>query len=611
MESSRPSSRLFSRLPTAFTPKLVTVLREGYTRRHLLDDLLAGIIVGVVALPLAIAFGIASGVTPAQGLYTAIISGLLISLLGGSRVQIGGPTGAFVVIVYGIVSKYGYNGLATATLLAGLMLVAAGLLRLGVLVKYVPFPVTVGFTSGIASIIALGQVPSLLGLQLAKDPPEAIEKVMAYASTIRTTNLWALGTGLLALALVAGWPKFSSRFGAKVLGKIPGSLVAIIVTTALVQLVHLPVVTIGDRFGSVPSSLPHLQLPAVSLQLMRDMFQPAVTIALLAGLESLLSAVVADGMIGGRHRSNMELVAQGVANLGSAMFGGIPATGAIARTATNIKNGARSPIAGIIHALVLLLIMVFFGRWAVLIPMSTLAAILLVVAYNMSEWRAFLKLFRAPKSDLGVLLVTFFLTVLVDLTVALEVGVLMAAVLFIKRMSEVSQVGILHRELDEDKQGNDLPGEDELPPESTRTILRALPPGVFAFEVFGPVFFGAIDKFRSMMAELEQHPKVIILRMRHVLAIDSSGLHFLEEMILRCQREKVALLFSGIHMQPLVAMDKAGLLDLLGRDNLCGHLEDTLRRASELVGAPRDGLEVDAGRQTLDRVARISLHPED
>ncbi len=578
-------NEILSRLPTSFTPKLVTILRAGYSRAHFADDVLAGIIVGIVALPLGVAFGIASGVTPAQGLYTAIVAGFLISLLGGSRVQVGGPTGAFVVLVYGIVQRYGYDGLALATLLAGMILVVAGLLRLGVIIKYVPFPVTVGFTAGIAVIIALGQFPALVGLQLQSDPADAIEKVLAYVAVSNTAAPVTALVGALALACVIGWPKLTNRLGWPFLGRIPGSLVAIIVTTVLVRTLNLPVQSIGDKFGAIPTTLPSLRVPHVDLALAREMFQPAIAIALLAGLESLLSAVVADGMIGGRHRANMELVAQGVANAASALFGGIPATGAIARTATNIKNGARSPVAGIVHAIVLVLIIVLFGRWASFIPLTTLAAILLVVAYNMSEWHSFLKLFRAPRSDLAILLTTFTLTVLVDLTVALEAGIVLAGVFFIKRMSDVSEIGVLHRELIQERDDRGL-SSLELGEENPGDVLRHLPRGVFVFEVFGPVFFGAIDKFRTALAIVDQRPKVIILRMRHVLAIDSTGLHFLEETIHRCRRERTHLLLSGVHVQPLAAMDRARLLDLLGEENLCGSLEEALERARVLTDNP-------------------------
>ncbi len=422
-------------MSSPFMPKLFTVLREGYTRKQFWQDLTAGVIVGIIALPLAIAFAIASGVKPEQGLYTAIIAGFLISALSGSRVQIGGPTGAFIVIVYGIVQQYGYDGLMIATFIAGIMILAMGFARLGVVIKYIPYPVIVGFTTGIALIIFSGQMRDFFGLQMANVPAEFIDKWTVYAEHFATINPHALGIGLLSLAIVVWWPKLTHR--------VPGSLIAILAATALVHVFNLPVETIGSRFGEVPSHLPKPHVPELSWSLFTKMFSPALTIALLAAIESLLSAVVADGMLGTRHRSNMELIAQGVANIVSPIFGGIPATGAIARTAANIKNGGRTPIAGLVHALTLLLIMLFFAKWAALIPMATLAAILVVVAYNMSEWHLFIKIFRSPRSDVAVLLITFLLTVLIDLTVAIEVGVVLAAFLFMRRMSMVTQVGFI------------------------------------------------------------------------------------------------------------------------------------------------------------------------
>ena len=412
-------------------PKLLTVIREGYDGEIFFKDLTAGIIVGIVALPLAIAFAIASGVKPEQGLYTAIIAGFLISILSGSRVQIGGPTGAFIVIIYGIVQKYGYDGLVIATILSGILLIVMGVAKLGSVIKYIPYPVTVGFTSGIALIIAMGQLRDFFGFHMEKVPAEFIEKVVEYVKHAGTVTPAAAAIGMLTLLIVIFWPRVTR--------KVPGSLVAIIVTTALVPLWNLNVETIGSRFGAVSSTPPTLHLPPMDWTKIPMMVSPAISIALLAGIESLLSAVVADGMTGRRHRSNMELVAQGVANIASPLFGGIPATGAIARTATNIKNGGLTPVAGIVHAVVLLLIMLFFGKWAALIPMATLAGILLVVSYNMSEYHLFIKMFKSPKSDIAVLIVTFLLTVLVDLTVAIQAGVVLAAILFMKRMADVTR----------------------------------------------------------------------------------------------------------------------------------------------------------------------------
>ncbi len=562
-----PIRRLLAKLPSSFTPILFSVLKEGYTKADFVRDLLAGIIVGIVALPLAIAFGIASGVTPAQGLITAIITGFLTAFLGGSRVQVSGPTGAFIVIIYGIIQQYGYDGLATATVMAGAMLIIMGIARFGGILQFIPFPVTVGFTSGIAVIIATGQIPSYLGLELAKDPAEWTHKIALYSRELFHANVWSIAVASLALLIILAWPRFSSRGAGKILSRIPGSLVSIVFTTALVKLLDIPVLTIADKFGEVPSSIPMPHLPQISFELMQKLFQPALTIAMLAGIESLLSAVVADGMTGHKHRSNMELIAHGISNMVSPIFGGLPSTGAIARTATNVRNGARTPISGIIHAIVLLLILLFFGKWAALIPMATLAAILLVVAYNMSEWRTFVKIFKAPKSDVLVLLMTFSLTLLVDLTVAIQVGVLAAAMLFIKRMGEVSQVNAFTKALaDNDEESND----------PMRLSARKIPDGVVVYEIYGSFFFGAMEKFKSILSELESPPKVIILRMRAVLAMDSSGLHFLEDVIRRCEKEKVRLILSGVHMQPTIAMTRAGLLERIGEDNFAAHIDQAL-----------------------------------
>jgi len=569
--------RIFSKLPSSFTPILVSILKDGYTRHDLLKDFLAGIIVGVVALPLAIAFGIASGVSPAQGLTTAIIAGVVSALLGGSRVQVSGPTGAFIVIIYGIVQKYGVDGLATATLMAGVMLIAMGLARFGGVLQFIPFPVTVGFTSGIALIIATGQIPAFLGLKLDKDPAEWVHKISTYATHLNAVNLWAIAISVLSLLLILSWPRFSNRGASKVFSRIPGSLVAILATTAMVKFLHIPVVTIGDRFGELPNMIPMPHLPAISWQLTHDMFQPALTIAMLAGIESLLSAVVADGMIGHKHRSNMELIAQGAANIISPIFGGIPSTGAIARTATNVRNGAKSPISSLVHAAVLLGIMLLFGKLAALIPMATLAAVLLVVAYNMSEWRTFLKIFKAPKSDLLVLLITFGLTVLVDLTAAIQVGVVLAAILFIRRMAEVSQVNTITKTLSDD---------DEEVSDPMNLAARQVPDGVIVYEIFGSFFFGAVEKFKSVFSELESPPKIMIIRMRAVLSMDSSGLRFLEDIIKRCQREKIRLILSGVHMQPTMAMARAGLIEQVGDENFAANIDQALAVARQHLGLP-------------------------
>lgn len=557
---------------TQLTPKLITVLREGYTARLFSRDLLAGVIVGIVALPLAIAFAIASGVKPEQGLYTAIIAGLLISVLSGSRVQIGGPTGAFIVIVYGIVSKYGYDGLATATLLAGGLLIAMGLARLGTVIEFIPFPVTVGFTTGIALIILVGQLPDFFGLGLEEVPAEFVDKLALFATHGGGANPWAILIAAATVLTILFWPRVSRR--------VPGSLVAILATTAAVQLLDLPVETIASRFGSVPDTLPAPRLPSISWELCRQMFSPALTIALLAGIESLLSAVVADGMTERRHRSNMELIAQGVANIASPIFGGIPATGAIARTATNIKNGGSTPIAGIIHAVTLLLILLFFGKWASLIPMAALAGILVVVAWNMSELNLFLKLFRGPKSDVLVLVSTFLLTVLIDLTVAIQVGVVLAALLFMRRMAEVTQVGYVTGMLEE---------KEEDPDDPLLLSRRRVPPGVEVFEVSGPFFFGAAEKFKNALSEIKEQPRILILRLRHVLTLDATALQALESVHARSRREQTTLILSGVHAQPLIVLERSGLLEKIGAENVHGNIDDALDRARTLLGLPVEG----------------------
>lgn len=548
-------------------PKLVTTLREGYSRQQFTSDLLAGVIVGIVALPLAIAFAIASGVKPEQGIYTAVVAGFLISAFSGSKVQIGGPTGAFIVIVFDIVQRYGYDGLVIATLLAGALLVVMGLARLGSMIKFIPYPVTVGFTSGIALIIFTGQLRDLLGLQLAKIPSGFLEKLAAYGEHLGSISPASAGIGLLTIAVVLFWPRVTHR--------IPGSLVAILLSTLLVSLFDLPVATIGSRFGSVPSSLPMPHLPALpDWAHLRQLFSPALTIALLAGIESLLSAVVADGMIEGRHRSNMELVGQGIANLVCPLFGGIPATGAIARTATNVKNGGRSPVAGMVHAATLLLILLFFGKWAALIPMPTLAGILVVVAWNMSEAHLFARLLRAPRGDVLVLLSTFGLTVLVDLTVAIQVGMVLAAFLFMQRMASATQVGFITRELNEEEDAED--------PLSLRH--RQVPAGVEVFEINGPFFFGAADKFKNALDTVSDPPRVLILRMRHALTLDSTALKALESVFIKSQRRGTRLLLSGVHAQPLVAMERAGFLAQLGEENVFANIDAALDRARELLG---------------------------
>lgn len=532
-------------------PKLVSSLR-GYTRAQFAADATAGVIVGIVALPLAIAFAIASGVTPDRGLFTAVIAGFLISALGGSRVQIGGPTGAFVVVVYGIVQQHGVEGLLLATMMAGVILIGFGLARLGTAIKFIPYPVTVGFTSGIALIIFSGQVKDLLGLAMGPVPTDFLEKWREYASHLGAINLWACAVAAGCLLIIRFWPRLSHR--------VPGPFVALIVATAVVTIWQLPVETIGSRFGAIHAGLPMPHLPEISLMKMRALIGPAFTIAALAAIESLLSAVVADGMIGGRHRSNMELVAQGVANIASPLFGGIPATGAIARTATNIKNGGRTPVAGMIHALTLLVITLFVGRWAALIPMAALASILVVVAWHMSEWRTFRDILSSPRSDVAVLLVTFLLTVLVDLTVAIQVGMVLAAFLFMKRMADVTNVTLV----------TDADVEDE------EIGHRRLPDGVEVYEINGPFFFGAAGQFSNTVGTITPLPKLLVIRLRHVPAMDATGIHALTRVVARANKHGTRVVLTELQPQPHHALDRSGLLDKLGPMGVTATLEEAL-----------------------------------
>ncbi len=551
-----------------FEPKLITAIKEGYSAKTFSHDLIAGIIVGIVALPLSIAFAIASGVKPEQGIYTAIVAGFLISAFSGSRVQIGGPTGAFIVIVYNIVQQYGYEGLATATFMAGIFLIILGAARMGDVIKFIPYPVTVGFTSGIALIIFTTQIRDFLGLTLTHTPEHFLAKWLAYLQNLPSINFDAFGLGILTVLIIMFWPRVTQ--------KLPGTLIAIILTTGITQLLHLPIETIGSRFGQVPSTLPMPHLPfsfPLNIDLFSKLLSPALTIALLAGIESLLSAVVADGMTGRRHRSNMELIAQGIANIASPIFGGIPATGAIARTATNIKNGGRTPVAGIIHAITLLLIFLFFGKWAALIPMATLAGILITVAYNMSEWHTFIKLFRSTKSDIAVLLITFSLTVLVDLTVAIEVGVVLAAFLFMKRMVEVTEVNALTKSIG---------AEDDESDDPNAISKRNVPSGVEVYEIYGPFFFGAAEKFKDTLREFERPPQILILRMRYVPIIDATGLRVLEDLFHRLKKSKTTLILSGVNSNLLMTLKQSGIVERIGQENIVGHIDLALARAEDI-----------------------------
>lgn len=555
-----------------FLPKLFSILKT-YSLPLFWGDLSGGIIVGIVALPLAIAFAIASGVTPDRGLTTAIIAGFLISAFGGSRVQIGGPTGAFVVIVYGIVEKHGINGLILCSLMAGIILIGMGLLRLGTVIKFIPYPLTVGFTAGIAVVIFSSQVKDFLGLKTEALPADFIEKWKIYFHGLDTIDFPTLLLSLFSMAVLFLWPRINR--------KIPGPIVAILAATAIVKIFHVPVETIGSRFGSLPMGLPLPILPQFTMSQLRELMGPAFTVALLGAIESLLSATVADGMIEGRHRSNTELIAQGLANVITPLFGGIPATGAIARTATNVKNGGRTPLAGMIHAAVLFLIALIFGRWVQMIPLSVLAAILVVVAYHISEWHAFRSLLRAPKMDASVMLSTFFLTVFVDLTVAVEVGLLMSVVLFMKRMTDVTSIREVTMELNQE----DI-DEDIVRGEAEAVSRRQVPKGVTVYEAEGVLFFGVAELFRDTFDIGRMPPKVLILRLRHVLALDATGLRALKDLRNQCRSHKTSLILSGIHVQPMIAIERSGFLNEIGQDNVVGTIDEAIERANRLMADP-------------------------
>lgn len=551
-----------------FEPKLLSTLKN-YSKELFYKDLMSGIIVGIVALPLAIAFGIASGVTPEKGLYTAIIAGFIISFLGGSKVQIGGPTGAFIVIVYGIVQEFGVAGLAIATMIAGVMLIAMGLLKLGSVIKFIPYPVVVGFTSGIALTIFTTQIKDLFGLETGALPGDFIHKWIAYGHYIDTINYWSLGVGVVSVLIIALTPKISK--------KIPGSLIAIIVMTVIVYFLREKmgvqgIETIGDRF-TIDPSLPKAATPEISFSVIQTLLPTAFTIAMLGAIESLLSATVADGVIGDKHNSNTELIAQGVANVITPIFGGIPATGAIARTMTNINNGGRTPIAGIIHAVVLLLILLFLGGLTKHIPMACLAGVLVIVAYNMSEWRTFKALMKNPKSDVAVLLATFLLTVIFDLTIAIEIGLLLAVVLFLRRISETSTVSLFK---------NDV-AESDYVEGSTEAEMLHVPDGVEVYEIEGPFFFGVANKFEETMKQIGDKPKVRIIRMRKVPFIDSTGSHNLENLIRMSSKDKTQILLSGVNENVRSVLIKVGIEKLLGAENICSNINEALARANQLV----------------------------
>ena len=548
-----------------FKPKLFTTLKN-YSKDSFMADLMAGIIVGIVALPLAIAFGIASGVSPEKGIITAIVAGFIISLLGGSKVQIGGPTGAFIVIIYGIIQEYGISGLTVATLMAGVLLVLLGVFKLGAVIKFI-----VGFTSGIAVTIFTTQIADIFGLNFGgeKVPGDFIGKWMIYFRHFDTVNWWNAIVSVVSVFIIAITPKFSK--------KIPGSLISIIVVTIAVYLMKTYggitcIDTIGDRF-TIQSQLPDAVVPELNWEAIKNLFPVAITIAVLGAIESLLSAAVADGVIGDRHDSNTELIAQGAANIIAPLFGGIPATGAIARTMTNINNGGKSPVAGIIHAVVLLLILLFLMPLAQYIPMACLAGVLVIVSYNMSGWRTFKALLKNPKSDVTVLLITFFLTVIFDLTVAIEVGLLIACVLFMKRVMETTDISVIKNEIDPNNESDLEVHEEHL----------MVPEGVEVYEINGPYFFGIATKFEEIMSELGDRPKVRIIRMRKVPFIDSTGIHNLTNLCEMSKKENIHIVLSGVNEKVHKVLEKAGFYDLLGEDNICPNINVALEKAKAIV----------------------------
>lgn len=563
-------------------PAIINSLK-GYNKSLFTQDVLSGIIVGIVALPLAIAFAIASGVTPEQGIITAIVAGLIISVLGGSKVQIGGPTGAFIVIIAGIIEQYGMQGLIVATLLAGAFLIMLGLFRLGTIIKYIPYPIVVGFTSGIALTIFATQIKDLFGLTIEGGvPSDFISKCVCYFNHFGTIDWWSTAVGLGSVVIIAGWPYINKvkyvNGHLSALNKLPGSLVAILVMTIVVLILKANglaehVDTIGDRFR-INASLPTPAVPALSWEVVRQLFAPAVTIAVLGAIESLLSATVADGVIGDRHDSNQELIAQGVANLVTPIFGGIPATGAIARTMTNINNGGRTPIAGVIHAVVLLLIFLILMPYAQYIPMACLAGVLVIVAYNMSGWRTFRQLFRNPKSDISVLLITFVLTVVFDLTVAIEVGLMLACLLCMRRMAETTQVSVLTDEIDP---------ATEVDFEATNLEHFIIPDGCEVYEINGPFFFGIANRFEEIMGRMPRRPKVRIIRMRKVPFVDSTGMHNLENLIAMSRQQGIHVILSGVIPKVQEVLMRNGFGTIVGEENIQPHINLALERAREVL----------------------------
>lgn len=545
----------------SFHPALLDSMRS-YDRQQLGADIASGLTVGVIALPLAIGFGIASGVTPGQGLWTAIVAGFLISALGGSRFQIGGPTGAFVPVLFAVVAQHGYAGLALATMMAGVMLIIMGAMKLGRLIKFIPYPVIAGFTSGIAIIILMGQLNEFLGLGL-KMPEHVPQQIGALASHISDVKWQTLAIGLLTLAVVYGWPRVTK--------KVPPSIVAVVVATLAAQLLHWPVATIGSKFGGIPSGWPGWHLPHVSLDAMRDLMVPAFTIAMLGAIESLLSAMVADGMTDTRHDSNQELIGQGIANVLTPLVGGIAATGAIARTAANIRSGAKSPVSGIVHSLVLLVVALLAAPLAQHIPLACLSGILIAVALRMGEWDTFAEIWRGPKSDFMVLLTAFLLTVVFDLTAGVGVGLVMAAVLFVKRMEEITNINIVTPETEtETAAGHSIVGKD-------------VPPGVVLYRLDGPFFFAAAEKLETALRGSGGKPRAVIFRMRNVPAMDASGLHAFEVAVHKLRRDGVRIFITAAQPQPMRVMDESGLVDLIGRRKFCADIDEALARVREVL----------------------------
>lgn len=553
-----------------FKPKLFTSLKN-YKKQDLSADIMAGIIVGIVALPLAIAFGIASGVSPEKGIITAIVAGLIISLLGGSKVQIGGPTGAFIVIIYEIIQQYGIAGLTVATIIAGVLLILLGIFKLGAVIKFIPYPIIVGFTSGIALTIFTTQIADVFGLTFGgeKLPGDFVGKWIMYFQHFDSINWWNTLVSIVSITIIAITPRFSK--------KIPGSLIAIIVVTIAVYFMKVyggieSIDTIGDRF-IIQSKLPAAVIPELNWNAIRELFPVAITIAVLGAIESLLSATVADGVINDRHDSNTELIAQGVANIASPIFGGIPATGAIARTMTNINNGGKTPVAGLIHAVVLLLIFLFFMPLAQYIPMACLAGVLVIVSYNMSGWRTFKALLKNPKSDVTVLFITFLLTVIFDLTVAIEVGLVIACVLFMRRVMETTEISVIKDEIDPNNDTDATLNEESL----------TIPKGVEVYEINGPYFFGIATRFEETMAQLGDRPKVRIIRMRKVPFIDSTGIHNLTNLCRMSKRENIHIILSGVNEKVHNVLEKSGFYDLLGEDNICKNINEALEKAEKIV----------------------------